>query len=161
LALADYLVKGFELEELRQRVGNLLEVGRRLEKENDALAAAFDDRRTIRPDDRALLCGDAPCFSRWPTVWRPTDSTVADSGERRYGERICWAQEIHSRPSPRNGQKLMFAVNCASVAGNADPRSEFIRLRARRLLTGAGAARKKEIRAGLKVERFSWMKLAI
>jgi len=33
---ADYLVKGFELEELRQRVANLLKLAS-LEKENDAL----------------------------------------------------------------------------------------------------------------------------
>jgi DNA-binding response OmpR family regulator len=33
---ADYLVKGFELEELRQRVANLLKLAT-LEKENDAL----------------------------------------------------------------------------------------------------------------------------
>ncbi len=36
LGAADYLVKGFELEELRQRVGNMLKLAS-LEKENDAL----------------------------------------------------------------------------------------------------------------------------
>src|SRR6202451_1431592 len=36
LGAADYLVKGFELEELRQRVGNLLKLAT-LEKENDSL----------------------------------------------------------------------------------------------------------------------------
>src|ERR1700726_689421 len=36
LGAADYLVKGFELEELRQRVANLLKLAS-LEKENDAL----------------------------------------------------------------------------------------------------------------------------
>src|ERR1700719_1027924 len=36
LGAADYLVKGFELEELRQRVANLLRLAS-LEKENDAL----------------------------------------------------------------------------------------------------------------------------
>src|SRR6266852_8163056 len=36
LGAADYLVKGFELEELRQRVANLLKLAT-LEKENDAL----------------------------------------------------------------------------------------------------------------------------
>ena len=41
---ADYLVKGFELEELRQRVANLLKLAT-LEKENDALRAAIDDGR--------------------------------------------------------------------------------------------------------------------
>jgi two-component system response regulator MprA len=36
LGAADYLVKGFELDELRQRVANLLKLAT-LEKENDAL----------------------------------------------------------------------------------------------------------------------------
>ena len=36
LGAADYLVKGFELEELRQRVANLLKLST-LEKENDSL----------------------------------------------------------------------------------------------------------------------------
>src|SRR6201984_3895778 len=36
LGAADYLVKGFELDELRQRVANLLKLAS-LEKENDAL----------------------------------------------------------------------------------------------------------------------------
>ncbi|MGB2671659.1 MAG: response regulator, partial [Candidatus Acidiferrum sp.] len=36
LGAADYLVKGFELEELRQRVANLLKLAT-LEKENDSL----------------------------------------------------------------------------------------------------------------------------
>src|SRR4030088_23075 len=40
---ADYLVKGFELEELRQRVANLLKLAT-LEKENDAL------RRRVTPE---------------------------------------------------------------------------------------------------------------
>src|ERR1700688_1399581 len=62
LGAADYLVKGFELEELRQRVANLLKLVT-LEKENDALRrrltteAQREDlggRRTIRWEGKTL-----------------------------------------------------------------------------------------------------------
>ena len=50
LGAADYLVKGFELEELRQRVANLLKLAT-LEKENDVASTAAGDGRTVWTDD--------------------------------------------------------------------------------------------------------------
>src|SRR5260221_6229270 len=55
LGAADYLVKGFELEELRQRVANLLKLAS-LEKENDALRRRPTSERRFGP-----------------LVWRDTD----------------------------------------------------------------------------------------
>src|SRR2546421_4622018 len=99
LGAADYLVKGFELEELRQRVANLLKLAT-LEKENDALrrrlttegqfgqmiGRSAEMRRTFEMADRVAT----------------TDSTVLILGESGTGKDLL-AQEIHAR-STRNGK---------------------------------------------------------
>src|SRR5260370_566714 len=110
LGAADYLVKGFELEELRQRVGNLLKLVT-LEKENDALKR----RLTTEGQFGQMIGRSAEMRRAFAMADRvaPTDSTVLILGESGTGKDLL-AQEIHAR-SPRNG-KAYVAVNCAALA---------------------------------------------
>src|SRR6267142_1704949 len=109
LGAADYLVKGFELEELRQRVANLLKLAT-LEKENDAL------RRQLTTEGQfgQMLGRSAEMRRAFEMADRvaPTDSTVLILGESGTGKDLL-AQEIHAR-SPRAG-KAHVAVNCAAL----------------------------------------------
>jgi DNA-binding NtrC family response regulator len=109
LGAADYLVKGFELEELRQRVANLLKLAT-LEQENDALR-----RRLTTEGQFGQMIGRSPemrlAFEQAERV-APTDSTVLILGESGTGKDLL-AQEIHAR-SPRAGKPFV-AVNCAAL----------------------------------------------
>jgi two-component system, NtrC family, nitrogen regulation response regulator NtrX len=109
LGAADYLVKGFELEELRQRVANLLKlVG--LEQENENL------RRRVATEGHfgQMIGRSAAVRKAFELADRvaPTDSTVLILGESGTGKDLL-AQEIHAR-SQRNG-KAWVAVNCAAL----------------------------------------------
>jgi len=109
IGAADYLVKGFELEELRQRVANLLKlVG--LELENESL------RRQVATEGQfGQMIGRSPALRKaFELADRvaPTDSTVLILGESGTGKDLL-AQEIHAR-SQRNG-KAWVAVNCAAL----------------------------------------------
>jgi len=109
LGAADYLVKGFELEELRQRVANLLKlVG--LEQENENLR-----RRVATEGHFGQMIGRSAALRKaFELADRvaPTDSTVLILGESGTGKDLL-AQEIHAR-SQRNG-KAWVAVNCAAL----------------------------------------------
>jgi DNA-binding NtrC family response regulator len=109
LGAADYLVKGFELEELRQRAANLLKLAT-LEKENDALL-----RRLATEGQFGQMIGRSAemrlAFEMADRV-APADSTVLILGESGTGKDLL-AQEIHVR-SPRAG-KAYVAVNCAAL----------------------------------------------
>jgi DNA-binding NtrC family response regulator len=109
LGAADYLVKGFELEELRQRVANLLKlVG--LEQENDVLR-----RRVAGEGQFGQMIGRAAAMRKTFEMAdrvAVTDSTVLILGESGTGKDLL-AQEIHAR-SRRNG-KAYVAVNCAAL----------------------------------------------
>jgi two-component system nitrogen regulation response regulator NtrX len=109
LGAADYLVKGFELEELRQRVANLLKLAS-LEKENEALR-----RRLTSEGQFGQMIGRTAEMRRAFEIAErvaPTDSTVLILGESGTGKDLL-AQEIHAR-SPRAG-KAFVAVNCAAL----------------------------------------------
>ncbi|HMD38815.1 MAG TPA: sigma-54 dependent transcriptional regulator [Candidatus Acidoferrum sp.] len=109
LGAADYLVKGFELEELRQRVANLLKLAT-LEKENYSLR-----RRMASEGQFGEMIGRTAemrrAFEMADRV-AGADSTVLILGESGTGKDLM-AQEIHAR-SPRAG-KAYVAVNCAAL----------------------------------------------
>jgi DNA-binding NtrC family response regulator len=109
LGAADYLVKGFELEELRQRVANLLKLSA-LEKENESL------RRQLTTEGQfgAMIGRTAEMRRAFEMAERvaATDSTVLILGESGTGKDLL-AQEIHAR-SARTGKPFV-AVNCAAL----------------------------------------------
>src|SRR5260370_22617187 len=109
LGAADYLVKGFELEELRQRVANLLKLAS-LEQENDSL------RRQLATEGQfgAMIGRSDEMRRAFELADRvaPTDSTVLILGESGTGKDLL-AQEIHAG-SPRAGKSFV-AVNCAAL----------------------------------------------
>lgn len=109
LGAADYLVKGFELEELRQRVANLLKLAA-LEKENSSLRS----RLVTEGQFGQMLGRSAEMRKTFEMADRvaQTDSTVLILGESGTGKDLL-AQEIHAR-SPR-AQKAFVAINCAAL----------------------------------------------
>jgi len=109
LGAADYLVKGFELEELRQRVANLLKLAT-LEKENEALRK----RLTTEGQFGQMIGRSAEMRRAFEMADRvaPADSTVLILGGSGTGKDLL-AQEIHARSS-RVG-KAYVAVNCAAL----------------------------------------------
>src|SRR6266404_276651 len=106
---ADYLVKGFELDELRQRVANLLKLTG-LEKENSALRSQLATEGQF-----GAMIGRSPGMRRAFEIAdrvAATDSTVLILGESGTGKDLL-AQEIHAR-SPRSAKPFV-AVNCAAL----------------------------------------------
>jgi DNA-binding NtrC family response regulator len=105
----DYLVKGFELDELRTRVANLLKLAT-LEQENASLR-----RRLATEGQFGQMIGRSAAMRRAFEIAdrvAPTDSTVLILGESGTGKDLL-AQEIHAR-SQRNGKDYV-AVNCAAL----------------------------------------------
>jgi DNA-binding NtrC family response regulator len=112
LGAADYLVKGFDIEELRKRVGNLVRLTE-LERENNDLK-----RRLAVEGQFGQMLGRASAMRRafeMADRVAATDSTVLILGESGTGKDLL-AQEIHRR-SPRNGRPFV-AVNCAALPEN-------------------------------------------
>jgi DNA-binding NtrC family response regulator len=109
LGAADYLVKGFELEELRQRVANLLKLAG-LEQENEALRRQVASEGQFGP----MMGRSAAMRKAFEMADRvaPTDSTVLILGESGTGKDLL-AQEMHAR-SQRAGRAYV-AVNCAAL----------------------------------------------
>jgi DNA-binding NtrC family response regulator len=109
LGAADYLVKGFELEELRARVANLLKLVS-LEQENDTLRRRLATEGQFGP----MIGRSAAMRKAFEMADRvaATDSTVLILGESGTGKDLL-AQEIHAR-SPRDGRPYI-AVNCAAL----------------------------------------------
>src|SRR3984957_1656240 len=109
---ADYIVKGYDIEELRKRVGNILQLAE-LGAENTRL------RRELVADGQfgRMLGASAPMRRVFEMADRvaATDATVLILGESGTGKDLL-AQEIHDR-SPRAGKALV-AVNCAALPEN-------------------------------------------
>ena len=109
LGAADYLVKGYELEELRQRVATLLKLVS-LEQENDSL------RRRLATEGQfgQMIGRSTPIRRAFEMADRvaPADSTVLILGESGTGKDLL-AQEILAR-SQRHGRPYV-AVNCAAL----------------------------------------------
>lgn len=108
----DYIVKGFDIEELRKRVATLVQLAE-LGAENRRL------RRELVADGQfgRMLGGSAAMRRLFEIAERvaPTDATVLILGESGTGKDLL-AQEIHNR-SPR-AEKAFVAVNCAALPEN-------------------------------------------
>jgi DNA-binding NtrC family response regulator len=108
----DYIVKGFDIEELRHRVAAILQA-QSLGEENARL------RRELVGDGQfGRMIGASPEMRRvFEMAERvaATDATVLILGESGTGKDLL-AQEIHNR-SPRAGEAFV-AVNCAALPEN-------------------------------------------
>jgi DNA-binding NtrC family response regulator len=109
---SDYIVKGFDIEELRTRVANLLQLVD-LGTENRKLR-----RELVAEGQFGRMIGGSAAMRRvFEMAERvaPTDATVLILGESGTGKDLL-AQEIHAR-SPR-AEKTFVAVNCAALPEN-------------------------------------------
>lgn len=109
---ADYIVKGFDIEELRTRVANILklaELGVENKRLRQELVAEGQFGRML-----GATAGMRRVFEMAERV-APTDTTVLILGESGTGKDLL-AQEIHER-SPR-ATKPFVAVNCAALPEN-------------------------------------------
>jgi two-component system nitrogen regulation response regulator NtrX len=108
----DYIVKGFDIEELRRRVANILKLAE-LGAENERLR-----RELVAEGQFGRMLGTSPEMRRvFEMAERvaPTDATVLILGESGTGKDLL-AQEIHAR-SPRAARPFV-AVNCAALPEN-------------------------------------------
>jgi len=109
---ADYIVKGFDIEELRQRVANILKLSE-LGAENERL------RRELVAEGQfgRLLGSSAAMRGVFELAERvaPTDTTILILGESGTGKDLL-AQEIHARSA--RATKPFVAVNCAALPEN-------------------------------------------
>ena len=112
LGAADYLAKGFDVEELRTRIKNLLRLSS-LERENSRLR-----ERLVTEGQFGAMLGSTPemrkLFEMSARV-AETDATVLIFGESGTGKDLL-AQEIHARSS--RSAKPYVAVNCAALPEN-------------------------------------------
>ena len=112
LGASDYLVKGFDVEELRKRVSNLLKLAA-LERENESLRT-----RLVTEGQFGQMAGTSAAMRRvfeMADRVAPTNATVLLIGESGTGKDLL-AEEIHAR-SQRAARPLV-AVNCAALPEN-------------------------------------------
>jgi two-component system, NtrC family, response regulator HydG len=112
LGAADYIAKGFDVEELRKRVANLLRLST-LERENARLR-----ERLVTEGEFGPMLGATPemrkLFEMAARV-AETDATVLILGESGTGKDLL-AQEIHARSA--RSAKPFIALNCAALPEN-------------------------------------------
>jgi DNA-binding NtrC family response regulator len=109
---ADYIVKGFDIDELRKRVETLVKLVE-LGEENERLR-----RELVSHGEFGRMLGRSAAMRRvFDLADRvaPTDATVLILGESGTGKDLL-AQEIHAR-SPRS-ERPFVAVNCAALPEN-------------------------------------------
>jgi two-component system response regulator PilR (NtrC family) len=109
LGAYDYIIKPFDVEELRIVLKNALEK-RQLERENTLLKREL--KETSRFDD---LVGDSPAMEQVRAMLdrvAPTNSTVLIWGESGTGKELA-ARAIHRR-SPRRNQQFV-SINCGAL----------------------------------------------
>ncbi len=109
---ADYLVKGFDIDELRKRVANLVRLVE-LEQENERLR-----HRLVNEGQFGQMLGKGAAMRRVFALAErvaPTDTTVLILGESGTGKDML-AQEIHNRS--KRADCPMVAVNCAALPEN-------------------------------------------
>ncbi|HTV58112.1 MAG TPA: sigma-54 dependent transcriptional regulator [Verrucomicrobiae bacterium] len=109
---ADYITKGFDIEELRRRVANLLKISE-LDRENRRLR-----KELVAEGQFGRMIGKSAAMRRvFEMAERvaPSDATVLILGESGTGKDLL-AQEIHAR-SPRAARAFV-AVNCAALPEN-------------------------------------------
>jgi DNA-binding NtrC family response regulator len=109
---ADYLVKGFDIDELRKRVANLIKLVE-LEQENERLR-----HRLVSEGQFGQMLGKGAAMRRvFELAERvaPADTTVLILGESGTGKDLL-AQEIHNRST--RADRPMVAVNCAALPEN-------------------------------------------
>ncbi len=109
LGAYDYIIKPFDVEELRIVLKNALEK-RRLETENTLLKREL--KETSRFDD---LVGESPAMEQVKAILdrvAPTNSTVLVWGESGTGKELA-ARAIHRR-SPRRSRQFV-SINCGAL----------------------------------------------
>jgi len=108
----DYIVKGFDIEALRNRVANILKLAE-LDAENQRLR-----RELVAGGQFGRMLGGSPPMRRvFEMAERvaPTDATVLILGESGTGKDLL-AQEIHARST--RASRPFIAVNCAALPEN-------------------------------------------
>ncbi len=103
----DYLIKPFDVGEMRVRVGRLAEQ-RALRRELD------DARQRLAAQDGPAIVGDSPSLARLVSqldTLAQSDAPVLINGESGTGKELI-ARTLHQR-SPRRGKPFV-AVNCAA-----------------------------------------------
>src|SRR5262249_849375 len=106
LGAYDYLIKPFDVEELKAVVRNALEK-RRLETENRFLKRELKVKGRL--DD---LVGESPRMQEVTERIAPTHSTVLVCGESGTGKELA-ARAIHAR-SPRHDRPFV-SINCGAM----------------------------------------------
>ncbi len=109
---SDYLVKGYDVEELRKRVANLVKLVE-LEQENERLR-----RQLVAEGQFGQMLGASSAMRHvFDLAERvaATDTTILILGESGSGKDVL-AQEIHKRSFRKAGP--MVAVNCAALPEN-------------------------------------------
>ncbi len=112
LGAADYIVKGFDIEELRGRVANLMKLTA-LQSENSRLR-----RQLVVEGQFGRLVGASGAMRKvFELAERvaPSDATVLILGESGTGKDVL-AQELHDRSGRAAGPFV--AVNCAALPEN-------------------------------------------